>query len=413
MVDIAKAIRHNAPSPAVQLLITVCAAFMLAAVPAILLARPVVGQEQEAPGPTPAQEDKANSAAEISSKQLKHWVAELGAPTFQRREAAVAKLLEIGAPSLLELQTARDAKDRETRHRARAIYLKILRQDYQRRISMFESGETSSAEISSWVEFSKKFGDQDANRELFATMLRSTPELMIQLEGDRKNLPKAVNDWIRQVDRSGNVFGSPVLTVGNIAALAYCSLASEENLSQANIKVFSTSRYTAKIRSEVSEGRHSATLKNILAELVGREDNEYAAALRCCLLFDLKEVGLKKARALLGNKPQGTSVTVEAMLVVARFGGDEEKKLLDGLVSRPDRYAVFTHQRKTIQSNVGDVALALLWTMEDIDPSTRGFVKGILNEANVINPHLAGFSSDEERDEAVKVWSVYKKAKAK
>lgn len=346
-----------------------------------------------------------------AASQVDYWVSELGAPTFQRREAAVTKLLEIGAPALSALHDARTAKDRETRRRSRTIYLTILRQDYQRRISLFESGDTKEAAISSWSEFSKRFGGQDANRQLFAVMLRSTPELMIQLEGERKDIPAAVQEWIKKVDRSGAVFGSPNLTVGNVTALAFCSLVSEENLSHANIKVFSTTRYSAKIRSEVLEGHHSPTLKKILSELVHREDVEYAAALRCCLLFELREPGLKKAKGMLGDKRQGTSTTIEAMLVIARYGGDDEQLLLERLVDSPDRYAVFTHQGKTIQTNIGDVALALLWIMQDIDPTTRGFTKGINSTVNVINPHLAGFSSDKEREEAVKVWKAYRAKK--
>lgn len=407
----AAAQRGHAPCP--RLFSAVCAAILVASV---LRVGSATAQAPSAPPnplpPSAPPNDTAEGSATnvIDPKVVDHWVKELGAPTFQRREQAVGELLSIGAPALKQLQSVRDSKDSEVRRRGRAVYLQILRKDYQRRITIFETGKTDDAAITSWQEFSRRFGDGAEQRALFAAMLRSTPELMIQLEGETRQLKKAIDQWIEQVDRGGPVFGSPNLNVGNITALAFCSLLAENNHSRANIKVFSTATYNARIRSEILSGKHADVLKAVLEQLVEREDVEMAAALRCCLLFGLEKPGLAKATEILQAKqPQKSNVMVESMMVLGRFGGEQEEAVLQRMVPNATRYTIFSHQGRTIQTNLGDVALALLWTMHDIKPSEKGFSQGIENDVNVINPHLAGFSTEQERAEAVQTWNDFRR----
>ncbi|MFP6673914.1 MAG: hypothetical protein VB878_02445 [Pirellulaceae bacterium] len=375
---------------------------------------PLVGQDLDPPAPTrqsPAQVDQGRQGT--LSEQLDHWIAELGAATFQRREAAVVALVEVGSPALPRLQLARESGDREVRSRAIAIYLRILQQDYQNRISMFEAGNTEAAAISSWGRFATQFGDTKANRVLFVLMLRSSPELMLFLEGDRERLAKAIGGWINKANRSGTVFGSPTFSVGSMAALSFCSLKAPENLSNVNTKIFATIRYNAKIRTEATTGQHAGTLKKMLACLVAQEDRELVAALRCCMLFDLKQVGLEKASEILAGEilgPGGNSksVLVEALLVGGQFGSEPEKKVLERFLGAPDRYAVFSLNKKTFTTTVGDVALAVLWTMHGIDPTEKGFADGVQSQLTGINAHLAGFASEEERQNARQAWIAFR-----
>jgi hypothetical protein len=370
---------------------------------------PLVGHTLEPPEHSrPSPPSSKNSPLGDLAQQVDHWIAELGGATFQRREVAVVALVKLGAPALPGLQAARESGDREIRLRATAIYLRILQRDYQHRIALFEAGNTEAAAISSWQRFAEQFGDTDANRTLFALMLRSSPELMLILEGQRERLPKAIAAWLDKANRSGAVFGSPSFSVGSMAALAFCSLQASENLSNVNAKVFATVRYHAKIRMEASEGQHAITLKKMLATLVSREDRDLVAALRCCLLFELKDVGLKKAGEVLRQGAPFKGVVVEAMLVSGQFGGEAEKKVLEGYLNNPDRYAVFSQNKKTFTTTVGDVALAVLWTMYDIDPTEKGFADGVQSEVIGINAHLAGFSSEDQRQKAQETWKLFR-----
>src|SRR5262245_27012428 len=59
-------------------------------------------------------------------------VAQLGAEDIEQREAAQAKLVELGLPALAHLELAAGSKDPEVRARAEAAILEIRRLDRRR-----------------------------------------------------------------------------------------------------------------------------------------------------------------------------------------------------------------------------------------------------------------------------------------
>jgi hypothetical protein len=342
-------------------------------------------------------------------ERVRQLIVDLGDPKFQRREAAGAELLRIGSPALLRLHRAREGADPEVRQRSDALYLRVVRQDYQARISLFEDGKIAEAGISTWGVFAERFGDSPVNRKLFANMLRASPELMIQLEGGRQQLPKMLAEWLKKENMSGSVFGSPRFSVGSVSALAFCGIESPVSDSSVNAVVFSTFRHDPRIGQAAKESQHAPTMQKLLVALVGREERATAAALVCCFDFGFRDTGLAKASAVMKKADAQTDVVVAAMLVFARFGAQPERQRLEAFIDDNTPFGAFRYQDERISTTLGDIALALVWKMHQQDPAEMGFNKDVNNDANIINVQLAGFVTEENRLAAHAKWDVFRK----
>ena len=189
-----------------------------------------------------------------AATEIEALIDQLGDDSFQARETAMAKLIQVGPPAEPSIQAALDAPDPEVAYRAKKILKEIDRNLIQKRRDAFLAGDIDQLKTNaaSWKHMEKLVGNTREARELFAQMQESGVKLLTTVEEDPKRFSQEVVQLYTLDQQMRRFGGGNGLPAGVVAAMVL--LGSDEKVS---LDATAVSRCTSLLyRHRASFGRH-------------------------------------------------------------------------------------------------------------------------------------------------------------
>jgi hypothetical protein len=128
------------------------------------------------------------------------YVAELGAASYEAREEAFDRLVEMGEPAMASLEEATLSPDIEIAHRARRATERIRFLTFERRLGLYLDGKPSAGRpLLGQASYEDLCGSDPTDREFYVAMLRSEQDLALAFERDPERFPETFKRRFEQV----------------------------------------------------------------------------------------------------------------------------------------------------------------------------------------------------------------------
>jgi hypothetical protein len=350
---------------------------------------------QESP---PASTTAAPAPAEGEVEAL---VLQLSSSSFRKREAAMARILQIGPTALPILKKVDSQSDPELSQRLTNIVDRLQNDDFEARIAAFLAFDSKSS-LPGWQYASDKFGDRPLMRELYVDISRKHRVFVSALEGDAQarfaglqSLNSEVMAATLDLDNQPNIAD----------ALAILLLATDSELPRLDSSDSLLIRLLR--RYEIAAAFTDPELKDVFRKLTGRWLGRVGMdrrldALDLALRWDFPE-GLDLAKqSLAAEAPQ--EIHEWSMKVLARFGSPTDGIYLEKFIedTRPagEGYILRDPAGRTLVVQLGDVAMAAVAVLNKRELRDMGFPVGQSIERLVFDVDTLGFPIGEEGDAA-------------
>jgi hypothetical protein len=368
--------------------------------------------------PAASAQDPATDAS--TDGEVRALVVQLGDAQFEVRERATIRLSRIGLPARDALVAALKHPDAEVRGRSRRILAGVLEADYHHRVDLFAAGGTGPdvEGLPCWSQFRSQIGAEPEARELFVAMLRAEPELMETAQ----HAPGMLTGLIRQRTQTLKemLYGSDPqqrqpLTLGTVAALYFVASRDEVAVDeQIASSLYSFSHQSAFQQAARSEDPQSKPLRKLLGNWVSRDGGGGTSYhdMILSLNHDLKQ-GLDPAVKTLkeggGSRPHARQY---AILLVGKYGNQKHQKLVSDFLDDQAVCGAYRVNEQQINSQVRDVALAVLIHLNGQNHKDYGFDHLQKNPQYLFSPGTLGFAEDAQREAALKKWKQHSTAQA-
>ena len=354
-----------------------------------------------------------------TSADVARLIEQLGADSFSQRERASKKLLARGLHAYADLQNAENHSDRETRMRVRRLLLNLVEIDRQTQLSEFITNmERDFEQLPSWIRLREIVGDTRAARMLMAGVLRDNWDVLAESERDANSAEATLARRCEELQYSRSVQRRQ-LNREDIAALLLLAVNPKVGVYQQTQQKIYNLCYRIHFADNQSGGvsiTDDDPLRKLLGAWVARPSDvantafySLNLALRCSLAG-----GLVPAVQVLEENNAAPYIRQYAILTVARFENHQSVPLLKTLLDDESVcYSQTDPKTKNIafQSQVRDVALAILLYLDGHDPKDFGFEKRRPSTNMVYQPNTLGFGNDELRAAAFDAWKVLDAAK--
>lgn len=339
-------------------------------------------------------------------RQVAAWIEQLGHKRFVVRERATKRLTDLGVPAMGQLRLASRSANREVRFRSQTILNSIQQADFEQRVSLFAEGRGSElpTPLPGWTAFREKFGDTPESRSLFVLMQKQERRLMEAFGRNPGSAARLLNQRFRLVqDHAARSESQP--SVGSIAALLLVvghDGVTVNSVSNQYIMNYLFSQ-TFKVEMNGTSGSKRDLLKGLLGPFVAQADGDNLhQVMALALEYGLKESLSPARRILTTTSSRRSFVLPGAIFAVARFGGKEDIRLLDGLLD--DRTAYTRSALGDQQTQICDLALAAAIHLSKREYRDFGFHNVRTDAKTVFVAESVGFRSSEDRDEAIQTW---------
>ncbi len=378
---------------------------------------------------SPALGDVTSPAEQTGATEVKALIAQLGDAKFAIRKSAGEKLAKIGLPAYQALEEATRDGDREIRYRAEKVLSVIRQNDLNRRLTVFMASLDSPEDklLPSWPRFKAVHGNTSATRGMFVEMQRAEGELLAQLEADPRQATDLLGKRALALAQDQNRLNREgiSLPLGQIAAVFF--VASEPDIKPTSNTVAlllqlgtqqSLRAATVAAGSSDKQATERAVMaKSLLASVIARaEDSALTQAVQLAMVYDLKE-GLGPALKVLDAPPRIRFYLQYAMLVVARFGNDSHRAVLEKFFTDTTLLSTTSTKgvRREVQIRDSALAASVLLSKQalkdyfDLPENVAALQAAGTPSTTTLN---VGFENDERRTLAFRKWDEFKAKKA-
>lgn len=363
-------------------------------------------------GPSLSQEPAAAQLPEASEaasgpqdaereRPIVELIEQLGAASFQSREAAMAELLTTGPRALPILDRLRAASDPEVRKRIDFVRQRLAQDDLEARIGAFLSGDNDG--LPGWKYARPHLGDERTSRELFVEITRRHPELTASLEQSAVERTAALEQTAQKLlMTTRSVVSAQPIPADAIALLL---VAGDEKLPASELSDAAILRLTR--HPDVVRGLTDAQLKDPLRRLLGRwlprvSKSRRVDALYLAMQLKLEE-GLTLARTALGDTDDVEALEF-SLRTVARLGDQSDilriKPLLDDQRAAGQGYLHSDAAGRPLRVIVGDVAMAAVAMINKRGLRDIGFPAAETHPTMAFDVDTLGFPVGPAGDEA-------------
>lgn len=335
---------------------------------------------------------------------MQSLISQLGAPQFRNRERAMAQLNAIGLPALPALNEAREHDDPEIQARATILYKRLVDSDLSTRLEEFIAGNDDGGSLDGWDYFRNNLGDTPVGRRLFADATRSFPELMRALENDDPTRIPA-NETIEQLQHKQRV-ELKQLSESDVVAAFLPILEHQPNLSARAQFALSTLLMIRPFTSAISESGKQEIFERLGSAWVRRSPPEtWRDALNAAMIHELSG-GYDLAKQILSMPDVDMESLQYATMAVGRFGSRRDIALLRPFFDDArvlDVQEAYESDRKGLQTQVRDIALAVAIRLAGGDLAQAGFPEATVHPNVYVVPSTIGFhgGADEPREKAI------------
>jgi hypothetical protein len=390
-----------------------------------------VGFAAPAPPPGLTQSEQSRVDAPEIDREVRQRIRELADNSYQVRESAQRRLVEIGESARAAVKAGLDDADPEVRARCRRIAEALdieAKQAARRRLEaqldqfIADAGSDRRYDFPGWDRFRESVGNDQGSRQLFAELFRRELDVMSAVAATTSEAQELLER--RSQDLQSRMRG-PARTrepIGWQSAVALAWLASRTDLEARPID--SSLLYSILVRSDLSQGlrdeRQAPAIRNTLGAWIARDaspddaTNQYK--LQLASIYQVRQ-GLQLAAKLLterrGTLPPAT--VSQCVQVFSKLGGKEEFPLLESLLDDKTVCLTVRAGNETFQTQVRDIALATLVEMSGQDPREYGFTRLSRTRTATTTPQMLGFTTAQEaqREQGVKKWRAYRERSGK
>jgi hypothetical protein len=330
-------------------------------------------------------------------------VAQLGAKSFSLREVATQQLIEIGQPVLEQVVLLRTSTDRELRQRSQAIISEIERRSRADRLRRFIAGEelTGEMRLPGWSCMAAITSDPEDARRMWANVMQREWDLLKELEDARHNPETTLLQHLASLNMDRQ-WRKNSITMESVVALMIGAVDKSQSLpDQLAIQIYSLLNQVNASNSEASAWNRPA-FRDVVGAFITRTQGPTSVyqGLTLAMRHDLGQQGLQIAERVLRSGGGLPHVRQYAILSIARFGGQSHIPALEELLEDTGVFfngKVNGSNRRRIECQVRDLALASLIHLTGRDPRAVGFEHLQTNHAFAFLPHTVGFSNDAQR----------------
>jgi hypothetical protein len=342
-------------------------------------------------------------AAAAPDEPAEKLVRRLGDDSYEAREQAAERLLELGASARPALEAATADDDLEIALRARLLLETLALRELDDRLADLRAGKAvDRSGLPLWKLWVKAAGDDAASATLYAEAVAAAPELFVAASADPESEgSRRTAEWL--VVQQGRIaaggdakadFAAAVLFLGGMPQLRV------EGLSVAPVAQLLRTR--PEVREAFGAGDRAGPLGRLLVHWVRRKGNRYQLR----LLEELKVAGAAAAAIeIAGETGESAHLRGSALLVAGRTG---DPSLLPSLVRfLDDETTVGNYTSAGVRSTtrLGDVALAAAVRLTGQNAEEYGFAHqaaGVTTSAT-----LCGFTDDKKREAALRRWKEW------
>lgn len=340
-------------------------------------------------------------------------VRQLGHDQFSVREKAAEALIARGPSALAAVEAGTRHVDREIRYRCERILAIIRKTDFQRRLAAFASDPSGENDygLPGWQLFRSEFGQSATARQFFVEMLRAEPTLFQTLPVGAKAVAEAIEVRVWELQQQPVQLAGEPPPLESLTALLFLMSLPEVQLSDGAATFILNQCFQGHFDKALHEGASRNLVRQLLAKVIAQSQDWPAyTAIRLALRYDMAE-GLRPAERLLRGGPNASLVYIRqfALLAIGRFGDRSATDLLEPLLEDPTPCVPGQVGAQTAQeTQLRDVALAVLWKLHGEDPRRHGFTRLQDDPQLGFHPATLGFTSDRERQAALQEWRTYR-----
>jgi hypothetical protein len=263
-----------------------------------------------------------------------------------------------------------------------------------------------------WQVFRSEFGADSAARQFYVAMLRAEPALLQALQQGAAAAAEQLENRTWQLQQQPPDLTGQAPPVASLAAFLFLMMQTDMKVSDAAANYVLNHCFQGYFEKALYEGPSRTLVRQLLGKVVERAEEWPAyTAIRLALRYDLPE-GLKPALRILREDAQTTVVYLRqyAVLTVGRFGDASHTEILEKLLDDPTPcIPAQAVNQQTFETQLRDVALAVLWKLHGEDPRRHGFSNQVQEDPQLgFHPATLGFNSAEERKAALEQWRAYR-----
>jgi hypothetical protein len=352
----------------------------------------------------------------------KAWalVRQLGDNSFEAREEASRKLLRMGlsVKDLLE-EGSRDP-DPEIRRRCLDLLPAVREADLKVRLEAFIADREGKKnhDLPGWPLYRKLAGDDATARELFVAIQKSEAGLFLE-DVDRN--PRAAGEQLgaRCQALQQRLYGFQAgvvhpITLEDLAPLFLVACDPRVRPSPPATSLLSSFLYQQAPRTALTAGPSPSPFKKLVLAWMTQQtdDNAVMQMLYLANNLNLKE-GLDLAvRVVRDRRVKGMGLAT-AFTTVGKLGGKAQVALLEPFLDDKTVIGPFALNRMRGTTEVRDVALAMLVHLTGQSHKDYGYPFVDTNAGFKFYAHFLGFTTDQQREQALRKWKDWSAAQKK
>ncbi len=341
-------------------------------------------------------------------------VQQLGHEDFAVRERAMTALVQLGAKAVPAVSLGARHPDREIRYRCQRVLLLIQRNDFEHRLALFMADPNGEQDygLPGWPLFRAEFGTSPAARQFYVEMLRGEPALFEAVEKGPSETVEHLESRVWELQQQATNLAGQGPPLSSINAFLFILMQPELKVSDAAANYVLNHCFQGYFEQALSEGPFRALIRILLGKVIEHSDGWPAyTAIRLALRYDMPE-GLQPALKILEQDAQATVVYLRqfALLAVGRFGDRSHTAILEKFLDDPTPcIPAQAVNQQMFETQLRDVALAVLWRLHGEDPRKHGFGSRLQEDPQLgFHPSTLGFSSTQERQAALDQWRKFR-----
>lgn len=380
----------------------------------LLAVLPLLGLLMETTTATAA-DAPSQPGGDVSSKAAT-LIRQLGADSFEDREAAYQELEKLGKAAVKALEEGVKNEDMEISSRSKRLLALATRSETEVALDAFLADKDTKLilKLPAWERFKKVVGDDANARALFVEMHTTEGGLLAGLERDPKTFEQTFNARCQQIQQNlYTPFGqiNPI-PMGQIVALLF---AATDARATTNLQSFYV--LTSLLQQQTIQQGFKANngARKLLAQFLERhlDQNTMPQTIQLAMQLEMKELAPMALKAATNKNSQQWS-RATALLAVGRLGTKDNIKDIEPLLKDETNLGTMRfiqqnglNQRQTTQvtTQMRDVALASMIMLSGQDVQTYEFpyLKLInIGQNRYLSYNYFGFSDNTQREAALK-----------
>jgi hypothetical protein len=336
-----------------------------------------------------------------------HWMREIPAladPVHARRQLAHQRLIQGGQPALEALRRFQQSDVLELRLATAQLIDSLENQHLEQSIAALCSGPAPTGEIDlpGWALFRGAAGDSQDARRLFVQLVRGHHGTLCWLDSldDREEGQTIYMELDRYlpIDVSRINEGDPARWSLLLMASSHPTLGSAPILSSRVRGGLLNPQVSARLLGSP----HHAAIRRLIDHWLQQSSRYYvnSTMLRIALAFECRDTARLMAKQTLtgaASAPTGiaTSLTLLTRLEPQRAALELPKWIEDERVCHV--WQIASVRRRAVQTEIRDVAVAMLLHLDGIDPRSAGFVDIEADPQTIFSEFSMGFEDSQTR----------------